>query len=94
MILLRAIICVGVLAAVLALGILGARGLGSTPGNADGIVVQIHGHVNEQLYEVIVPAGLVDLFRGEEGYFHCSLPGPPAAPTEDPGGLCHIEPTP
>ncbi len=89
MILLRTIIYIGVLAAVFALGILGARGLGSAP--SDGTVVLIHGHVNEQLYEVTVPAGLVELFRGEAGHFHCS---PPSPPTEDTGGLCHIEPLP
>ena len=88
---LKAGIYIGILGAVFTLGLLGGSGYGvSGSDSANGTVVQIHGHVNQQLYEVIVPAGLVDLFHGEEGHFHCS---PPTAPTA-PGGLCHIEPMP
>ncbi len=78
MIKLAAAIYICILVAVLSIGMLVGSSLGG--GSASGTVVPIHGHENEQLYEVIVPDGLVEMFTGEEGYFHCDTPD-----------LCHIE---
>ena len=77
MIKLATVIYICILVAVLSIGMLVGSALG---GSANGTVVPIHGHENEQLYEVIVPDGLVEMFTGEEGYFHCDTPD-----------LCHIE---
>ena len=78
MIKLATVIYICILVAVLSIGMLVGSSLGG--GSASGTVVPIHGHANEQLYEVIVPDGLVEMFTGEEGHFHCDTPD-----------LCHIE---
>ena len=75
MIKLAAVICI--LVAVLSIGMLVGSSLGS--GSVNGTAVPIHGHVNEQLYEVIIPDGLVEMFTSEEGHFSCDTPD-----------LCHI----
>ena len=77
MIKLAAVIYICILVAVLSIGMLVGSALGG--GSASGTVVPIHGHVNEQLYEVIVPDGLAEMFTGEEGHFSCDTPS-----------LCHI----
>ena len=78
MIKLAAVIYICILVAVLSIGMLIGSSLGG--GSESGTVVPIHGHMNEQLYEVVVPNGLVEMFTGEEGHFHCDTPD-----------LCHIE---
>lgn len=68
-----------VLVAVFLIGLLVGNDLGdvglSTP---EGVMVQIHGHINEVLYEVWVPEEHVDHFLSEDGLFACEV-------------LCHIE---
>ena len=68
----------GILVAVLSIGMfIGSSLVG---GSESGTVVPIHGHMNEQLYEVVVPGDLAEMFTGEEGHFSC-----------DTSNLCHIE---
>ena len=74
---LAAVIYTCVLVAVLSIGMLIGSSLGG--GSASGTVVPIHGHMSEQLYEVIVPDSLAEMFTGEEGHFSCDTPD-----------LCHI----
>ena len=78
MIKLAAAIYICILVAVLSIGMLIGSSLDS--GSASGTVIPIHGHMNEQLYEVVVPDSLVEMFTGEEGHFSCDTPD-----------LCHIE---
>ena len=78
MIKLATVIYICILVAVLSIGMLVGSSLGG--GSASGTVVPIHGHMNEQLYEVVVPDGLVGMFIGEEGHFSCDTPD-----------LCHIQ---
>ena len=78
MIKLAAVIYICILVAVLSIGMLIGSSLGG--GSESGTVVPIHGHMNEQLYEVVVPNGLVEMFTGEEGHFSCDI-----------SDLCHIE---
>ena len=54
-----------------------AVGIACTAGTS-GEPINIHGHVAEQMYEVIVTADQLEAFRAEEGYFYCD------------GNLCHI----
>ena len=58
-----------------------AVGIACAAGTSGGLV-NIHGHVAEQMYEVTVTADQLEAFRAEEGYFYCD------------GDLCHIGPAP
>ncbi len=78
MIRLAVVIYICILVAVLSIGTLMGGSLGG--GSESGTVVPIHGHMNEQLYEVVVPDDLAEMFTGEEGHFSCDTPS-----------LCHIE---
>ena len=72
-----AVVYIGILVAVFSIGMLIGNEGGSS---SSGAVVPIHGHVHEQLYEIIVPDELLEMFITEEGYFSC-----------DSIQLCHIE---
>ena len=74
---LAAVIYICILVAVLSIGMLIGNGGGSSP---SGTIVPVHGHTHEQIYEIIVPDGLVEMFTGEEGHFSCDTPS-----------LCHIK---
>ena len=76
MIKLAVVVYTSILVAVFSVGMLIGNGGDSSP---SGTVVPIHGHTHEQIYEVIVPNGLLGMFVEEEGHFNC-----------DSIQLCHI----
>ncbi|KKM22551.1 hypothetical protein LCGC14_1624110 [marine sediment metagenome] len=73
-----AVVYTGILVAVFSVGMLVGNGGSSSP---SGVLVPIHGHTHEQIYEVMVPDSMAEMFSEEEGHFSC-----------DSLQLCHISP--
>ena len=65
---LAAVVYTSILVAVFSIGMLVGNEGGSSSG---GVVIPIHGHTYEQIYEVVVPVSVAEMFSEEEGHFNC-----------------------